>query len=114
MEKAATLSSPSGYSPHQLMYGQKLNDPTSLMNPDLAAQDFGLRTEARKSPHPAVIYMKHAYNKKHSWKSYAPGDQILIRLHDGYTIPADQRNKSEQSRPGMKSQQQFLYRETTR
>jgi hypothetical protein len=105
LNSAATQ--PSEYSPHQLMYGQKLNDPTSLMNPHLAAQDFELRTDARESLRLAAMDMKRAYDKKHTWKTYAPGDQILIRLHEGYTIPADRRNTTEQDRLGTKFQQQF-------
>jgi hypothetical protein len=93
---------PSGYSPHQLMYGQKLNDPTSLMNPHLTAQDFDLRTDARESLRLAAMDMKRAYDKKHTWTAYAPGDQVLIRLHDGYTIPADRSNKPDQNRLGTK------------
>lgn len=98
---------PSGYSPHQLMYGLKLNDPTSLMNPNLTAQDFDLRTDARESLQLAAMDIKRAYDKKHTWKAYAPGDQVLIRLHEGYTIPADRRNASDQDQLGTKFQQQF-------
>lgn len=77
------------------MYDQKFNDFISLMNPQLVAQDFNPRTDARESLHLAAMDMKRAYDKKHTWKAYAPGDQVLIRLHNGYTIPADRRNNSD-------------------
>jgi hypothetical protein len=73
-------SAPSGKSAHEIIYGMKVNDAATLINLHRLLQDFSSRIDARESIRLAAMDMKRVYDKSHTWKVYAPGDMVLIRL----------------------------------
>jgi hypothetical protein len=99
-------ANPSKKSPHEIMYGMKVNDPTTLLSPVVTPQNFSSRIEAREALRLAAMDMKRSFDKSHTWKMFSPGDEVLIRLGRGYKIPADRRTGA-QKRLSPKLQQQF-------
>lgn len=77
--------------PHQIMYGQELRTPLSLMldmDKIPKANDehrFILRDTAHEALKLAGIYMKSQYDKNHLPVVFNKGDKVLLRLHKGYT-----------------------------
>lgn len=87
--------------------------PLLLLNPDLSLQDFTLRIDAREAIRLAVMNMKRAYDKKHTWIAFAPGDMVLLRLHKGYTLPADRDRRTQQAQLGNKFKHQYAGKSQT-
>jgi hypothetical protein len=77
--------------PHQIMYGQELRTPLSLMldmDKIPKANDehrFILRDTAHEALKLAGIYMKSQYDKNHLPMVFNKGDKVMLRLHKGYT-----------------------------
>lgn len=72
-------------------------------------EDFSIRSDVREGLKLAAMDMKRAYDRSHTWKVFSPGDEILIRLHKGYTLPANKISSTimGQNRLSSKLREQF-------
>ena len=93
----AAPSATTGRSAHELSYGMKLNAPVDLVtkalrdNSEEGAQDFSLRLEAMEAINLAQMAMKRQYDRKHKFQEFNVGDDVMLRLHKGYSIPDAER-----------------------
>jgi hypothetical protein len=91
----SSLNSSTQATPHEIMYGIHLNQPSSINATEGTAeqktqamrQDFKLRDDAYEALKIASVYMKHRYDSKHMPKYFEVGDMVLLNLHHGYEIP---------------------------
>jgi hypothetical protein len=82
----STTNAATEKSPHELMYGMRLNTGV-IHSPEAAAQDFSIRDDAYEAMKFASMYMKEVYDKKHKDIHFDIGDQVYLTLHKGYDIP---------------------------
>jgi hypothetical protein len=84
----STTSTTTGKSPHELVYGMKLNSPMELLkdNPASKRQDFTLHIDAEEAIKLAQLTMKRHYDRHHQQISFKVGDKVKVRLHKGYSI----------------------------
>jgi hypothetical protein len=84
-------SSTTGKSPHEICFGIKINAPVDLISKTLQehgdTQDFTTRVEAAEAIKMAQIAMKRYYDRKHQAKDFEVGQEVMLRLHRGYSIP---------------------------
>lgn len=73
---SATLAS-TGKSPHELMYGLKLQTQATLLDPVMEQiQDFRCRPDARECIKLAAMDAKCAFDRKHEWIAFRKDDMI--------------------------------------
>lgn len=77
-----------GQTPHRLLYGMDLRQPWALFR-SIENQDFSPRYDAEQALRLAAVIMKNAYDRNHMHIAFNPGDQVYIRLFDGYNIAAN-------------------------
>lgn len=91
------------------MYGTKVNHPTSMLSTRSFAQDFSIRHDHREGLKLAAMDMKLVLDKERSWICFTPGDEVLLRLHKGYTLPADKVSKKTIKHPRLPAKLQAQY-----
>ena len=69
----------------------KINAPADLISKTLQehgdTQDFTTRVEAAKAIRMAQAAMKRYYDGNHQAKDFETGQEVMLRLHRGYSIP---------------------------
>ena len=86
-----------GMAPNEAVYGFRTRDTLSLLC-DLPAEDFSrLRQIRRKEAEEALAFAnasaKSYYDRKHQPIQFAPGTEVYLRLHWGYTIQGEPNRK---------------------
>ena len=83
--------SSAGSSPNEINYGFKPNQPLDLIAatslPELKPPTA--RISAADALAHASMMAKHYYDRRHTPISFEEGQQVLLRLHKGYNIPAN-------------------------
>ena len=84
-------STTTGKTPYDIAYGFEPNQALDLSSTDKLI-DFDTKIIARKEASDAIAFasmtQKFYYDRKHQLMFFRKGDQVLIRLHKGYDIPA--------------------------
>lgn len=104
-------SSTTGLAPNEICYGFKVADATSLLLASdssqgaMSAEAFSkLRLAKREEADDAIafasIIMKARYDARHLPLDLNEGDQVFLKLHDGYSIPGLANRKLSQQRVG--------------
>ena len=100
-------SSITGLAPNELCYGFKVNDATSMLlkDPELSEEAFhklrlGKREEADDAMAFAAVLMKARYDARHLPLNLKEGDEVFLKLHQGYSIPGLANRKLSQQRVG--------------
>jgi len=83
-----SLSVSTGYSPYQLLYGMELRQPWSLLRQS-PSPVLAMRADAEHSIAWAAMKMKAQYDRKHRPIHFEPGDQVYLKLGDGYQSQAN-------------------------
>ena len=94
-------------SPHEMIYGMKLLGPSDVMAPtdehrlkDLPDLRQQTRREAEFAMDYANAYAKRIYDSKHRPIEFEVGQEVYLRLHQGYTLPHKPHRKFSQQRSG--------------
>ena len=81
-----------GRTPYDIAYGFEPNQALDLVKVSHKKGDFDMKVVARKEATDAISFttmtQKFYYNHKHQPIFLKPGDEVLLRLHKGYDIPA--------------------------
>lgn len=104
-------SSTTGLAPNEICYGFKVADATSLLLASdssqgaLSAEAFdklrlAKREEADDAMAFASVIMKARYDARHLPLNLKEGDQVFLKLHDGYSIPGLANRKLSHQRVG--------------
>ena len=84
-----TISAPIGKTPNEVAVGMPLNQPLDIAAYDRQIIPDGIaRIEAADAIAFAEINSKAYYNRRHQPQFLRVGDKALLRLHQGYNIPA--------------------------
>ena len=84
---ASTISTVTGYTPNQLKFSidiVRALDKINLYTPQI--QDFTSWIKAVEAISMAQMSMKKFYDSCHKLKSFIASDEVLLRLHKGYSI----------------------------
>ncbi|KAJ5752832.1 hypothetical protein N7520_008426 [Penicillium odoratum] len=92
MAMNSSIKASTGYSPHQLLYGIKLRQPWNLLA-KASEKDAtqAARLDAEHSIAFASMEMKRRFDSAHRPIHFKVGDYVLLKLGDGYNIPANHR-----------------------
>lgn len=104
-------SSTTGLAPNEICYGFKVADASSLLLASDSSQGalskeafdklrLAKREEADDAMAFASIIMKARYDARHLPLVLKEGDQVFLKLHDGYSIPGLANRKLSQQRVG--------------
>lgn len=91
------LSRPIGYSPNEVIQGNKANTSISLLTPDNDKIPEVIRNLRRIDAESAIVFAGNAakeyYDSRHTPVELNVGDMVYLRLHKGYQLPGKPNRK---------------------
>ena len=98
-----SISATTKHTPNEVAYGFSLNKPLDLASTEYEKQTLPphlVRLAASDAIAFAQMNSKFHYDRRHQPQFFRQGDQVLLRLHHGYKIPANHGKKYSQQYAG--------------
>ncbi|OGM40970.1 hypothetical protein ABOM_010505 [Aspergillus bombycis] len=93
----STIKPATGSSAHKLIYGINLRTPWKMLR-QVFQQDFTSRLDAEQELGWAAFQMKQYYDRNRVPIEFEIGDEVFLKLHQGYKLPANKRVSKKFSR----------------